>query len=337
MNVLLFAGLTLRELVRRRLVAAVAVLTLVIVAFTAWGMHRLATAVVDGAPLPEPAVRSAAAGIVILLAFLFSFVVALAAALVGAPTMAESIANGEVLAVLARPVRRADVVLGRWLGTLAALAFYVAAAGALELLVVRVTTGYVPPRPLLALAYLCAVGGIVTTGAIALATRLPALAAGIVAAMLFGLAWIGGILESIGLALGQRAARRCGDDGGARIPSDALWRGALYALQPAAFTAAAANFNGGSGSVNPFAVTSSPPQALLWWACAWTVGPCWRPALRRFEARSVMGRRRPAPGCRRVPLARARRDGRRRTRRDICRCADGGCACRFSGDASTFR
>jgi len=82
-NVLLFAGLTLRELVRRRLVAAVGVLTFLIVAFTAWGMHRLATAVVDGAPLAEPAVRATAAGIVIMLAFLFSFVVALGAALVG--------------------------------------------------------------------------------------------------------------------------------------------------------------------------------------------------------------------------------------------------------------
>ena len=271
MNVLLFAGLTLRELMRRRLVAAVALLSLVIAAFTAWGMHHLATAVVDGAPLPEPAVRAAAAGIVILLAFLFSFVVALGAALVGAPAMAESIANGEVLAVLARPVRRADVVLGRWLGTLAALAFYVAAAGTLELLVVRATTGYVPPQPLLALAYLSAVGGIVTTGAIALATRLPALAAGIVAAMLFGLGWIGGILESIGLALGNTRLADAGTIVALVFPSDALWRGALYALQPAAFTAAAANINGSGTGINPFAVTSPPPQAILWWAFAWTV------------------------------------------------------------------
>jgi ABC-type transport system involved in multi-copper enzyme maturation permease subunit len=270
-NVLLFAGLTLRELVRRRLVAAVAVLTLAIAGFTAWGMHRLVTVVVDGATLPQPAVRATAAGIVILLAFLFSFVVALGAALAGAPAMAESIANGEVLAVLARPVRRADIVLGRWLGTFTALACYVAAAGALELLVVRAATGYAPPQPLLALAYLSAVGGIVTTAAIALATRLPALAAGIVAAMLFGLAWIGGILESIGLALGNTSLADAGTIVALVFPSDALWRGALYALQPAAFTAAAANINGSGTGVNPFAVTSAPPVAILWWACAWTV------------------------------------------------------------------
>ncbi|HTD38039.1 MAG TPA: hypothetical protein VK669_11030, partial [Candidatus Limnocylindrales bacterium] len=186
MNVLLFASLTLRELMRRRLVAAAGVLTLAIVAFTAWGMHRLATAVVDGQPIGEPAVRATAAGIVILLAFLFSFVLALGAALIGAPAMAESIANGEILAVLARPVRRAEIVLGRWLGTVLALAIYVAAAGGIELLVVRAATGYVPPHPLDALGFLAGVAAVVTTAAVALATRLPALAAGIVAAMLFG-------------------------------------------------------------------------------------------------------------------------------------------------------
>ncbi len=183
MNVLLFAGLTLRELVRRRLVAAVALLTVAIVGFTAWGLHRLATAVVDGAPIAEPGVRAAAAGIVIMLAFLFSFVIALGAALVAAPAMAESIANGEILAVLARPVRRAEIALGRWLGTVVAIALYVAVAGGLELLVVRAITGYVPPHPLHALAYLAGAGAVVTTAAIALAARLPALAAGIVAAL----------------------------------------------------------------------------------------------------------------------------------------------------------
>jgi ABC-type transport system involved in multi-copper enzyme maturation permease subunit len=271
MTVLLFAGLTLRELARRRLVAAVALLTLAIVAFTAWGLQRLATAVVDGAPIADPGKHAAAAGIVILLAFLFSFVLALGAALVGAPAMAESIANGEILAVLARPLRRADVALGRWLGTVVALAIYVAVAGGVELLVVRVTTGYVPPRPLEALGYLCALAAVVTTAAVALASRLPALAAGIVAALLFGLAWIGGIMESIGLALGNERLADAGTVVALVFPSDALWRGALYALQPAVFTAVAANANGSGTAVNPFSVTSPPPPAMLAWAIGWVV------------------------------------------------------------------
>jgi ABC-type transport system involved in multi-copper enzyme maturation permease subunit len=271
MNVVLFAGLTLRELLRRRLVTAAGVLTVVIVAFTAWGMHRLATAVVGGEPIGEPAVRTAAASIVMLLAFLFSFVLALGAALIGGPAMAESIANGEILAVLARPVRRAEIVLGRWTGTVLALAVYAAVAGGVELLVVRAATGYAPPHPLTALAFLAGAAAVVTTAAIALATRLPALAAGVVAAMLFGLAWIGGIVETIGLTMGNQRLADAGTVVALVFPSDALWRGALYALQPAAFTAAAAN-QSASGVVNPFNVISPPPPAaLLAWACGWIV------------------------------------------------------------------
>lgn len=269
MNVLLFAALTLRELVRRRLVAAVALLTLAIAAFTAWGMHRLATAVIDGVPIAEPAVRTTAAGIVIMLAFLFSFVVALGAALIGAPAMGESIASGEILAVAARPVRRAEIALGRWLGTVLALALYVAAAGGLELLTVRIFTGYVPPEPLAALGYLAASGAVVSTAAIALAARLPALAAGIVAAMCFGLAWIAGIVQSIGIALGNDRLADAGTLVTLLFPSDAMWRGALYALQPAVFTAAAASANASGTAVNPFGATAAPGNPLLAWTAGW--------------------------------------------------------------------
>jgi len=269
-TVLLFAGLTLRELVRRRLVVAVALLTLVIVGFTAWGLHRLAGATVGGAPIPTAGLRATAAGIVILLAFLFSFVLAIGAALVGAPALAESVANGEILAVLARPIRRADVVLGRWLGTLAALALYVTAAGGCELLVVRAATGYVPPHPLAALAYLTGLAAVVTTAAIALAARLPALTAGIVAALLFALAWVGGIVEAIGLGFGNAGLADAGTLVTLAFPSDALWRGALYALQPAVFTAAAATTGANAATaVNPFTVAAPPPAALLAWACGW--------------------------------------------------------------------
>ena len=269
MTIALFAGTTLRELVRRRLVAAVGLVTLAIVAFTAWGLHRLATTIVDGAPIAEPGVHAAAAGIVLLLAFLFSFAIALGAALAAAPAIANEMTNGEILALLARPIRRAEVVIGRWLGVLIAMAAYIACAGGTELLVVRLTTGYVPPHPVMALAFLCALAAVVTTAAVALASRLPAIAAGIVAAMLFGLAWIAGIIESVGLALGNQHLADAATVVALVFPSDALWRGALFALQPAVFAAATATAS--ATSVNPFSVTALPPPAMLVWAGGWVV------------------------------------------------------------------
>ena len=285
MNVALFAALTLRELARRKLVIAVAILTAIIIGFTGWGLHRLATAVVNGAPIAQPGVRATAAGIVMLLAFLFSFVLALGAALVGAPALAESVANGEILALLARPVRRAEVVAGRWLGTLIALAVFVTCAGGVELLVVRAMTGYVPPHPLVALAYLCGVAAVVATAAIALASRLPALSAGIVAAMLFGLAWIGGIVQSVGQLFGNASLADAGTVASLVFPSDALWRGALFALQPAVFTAAAAVANA-AAAPNPFSVTAPPPPAMLWWSAGW-IAAVFAAAIALFRTRDL--------------------------------------------------
>ena len=267
MTALLFAELTLRELVRRRLAAAIGILTLAIAAFTAWGMSRLAGATANGAPLPAVAVHGAAAGIVMVLAFFFSFVVALGAALIAAPALGESVANGEILALLARPIRRVDVLAGRWLGAVAALWAYVALAGGVELAIVRAATGYAPPHPLVALLYLGGEAAVVATAAIALAARLPPIAAGAIAAVAFGIAWIGGIVEAVGAALGNAGVADAGTIVGLLFPSDALWRGALYALQPAVLRAATAT--GMLPSGNPFSIAAPPPPALVGWALAW--------------------------------------------------------------------
>ena len=48
--------------------------------------------------------------------FMFSFVLALGAAFVGAPSIHNDVESGVMLAILPRPVRRSEVVLGKWLG-----------------------------------------------------------------------------------------------------------------------------------------------------------------------------------------------------------------------------
>jgi len=165
----LIARMQVRELVRRRLALVAALLTVVIVALTAWGLHSLVHHVGPrGTVLPEPMVRGAAAVIVILLAFFFTIALATAGALVAAPALAGEIESGVALAVLARSIRRSDVVAGKCLGTLLSIAVYALVAGALELAVVRAVTGYTPPHPLGALAYLFAIATVICTAALAL-------------------------------------------------------------------------------------------------------------------------------------------------------------------------
>ncbi|MFN2460129.1 MAG: ABC transporter permease [Candidatus Velthaea sp.] len=267
MTALLVARMQWRELARRRLALVAALLTATVALLTAWGLNALVHHPVRGELPPEPMVRAASAVIVILLAFFFTIVLATGGALIASPALAGEIESGVALAILARPIRRADVVLGKWLGTLVAIAAYALAAGGLELAVIRAVTGYVPPHPLAALAYLVGVAAVICTAALALSARLPSLAAGVVAVLLYGVAWIGGILGALGAAFGNERLADIATIVALVFPSDALWRGAVFALEPAVF--AAASNTSVAGSFNPFGVGAPPTPAMLLWSVGW--------------------------------------------------------------------
>src|SRR6058998_2779853 len=144
--ILTFARLTIWEAARRRLLIALVLLTLAIVVVTSFGFSRLWTINQGGVPIGEVEVRLIASQLLVLVAFMFSFVLALSSVMVAAPSISGDIESGLVLSLLARPVRRFDVTLGKWLGLAVLVVCYAAGAGGLELLGVDLTTGYVPPH-----------------------------------------------------------------------------------------------------------------------------------------------------------------------------------------------
>src|SRR5437870_4254325 len=86
MPLLVIARLTLREAARRRLLHAVAILTVLVIGLTGWGISRIAGLRTGGGqPLPHSEVGAAAAGLVTMLAYTFSFVLAIGAAFLAAP------------------------------------------------------------------------------------------------------------------------------------------------------------------------------------------------------------------------------------------------------------
>ena len=108
MHVLTIARLTVLEASRRKLLLALALLTLVVIVLTSWGFSRLPT--MKGVTSAE--VRVAASQLTILVAFMFSGVLALGSTLVAAPSIASDIESGIALAILPRPIRRSEVLIG---------------------------------------------------------------------------------------------------------------------------------------------------------------------------------------------------------------------------------
>jgi ABC-type transport system involved in multi-copper enzyme maturation permease subunit len=270
MAALTIARLTIREASRRKLLLALAILTVIVIGLTGWGFQHLTTLTnPDGTPIPASELRLATSQVLILVEFMFSGVLALSAVVVASPSISSELESGVALAVLARPVSRYQVVLGKWLGLAALIVVYVAATTALELVVVGLTTGYVPPGPVALAAYISAEGVVVMSLALLLSTLLSGMTAGVVALVLFFLAWIGGVAGAIGEVFGNAGISNAGTISQLLLPTDALWRGSVYELEPVLYRDVLGATTERAG--NPFFVQSPPSIAFLLWTAFWVI------------------------------------------------------------------
>jgi ABC-type transport system involved in multi-copper enzyme maturation permease subunit len=270
--VIAIARVTLLEAFRRRLLWALLGLTILSVLATTWGVGQL-VGLARSSPggLDTLELALGVSQILILVAFMFSFVLAMTGAFLGAPAIASDVESGVVLAVLARPIRRADLVLGRWLGLSIVLFAYALLAGILETFAVGAISGYTPPNPVGAALHVAAEGVVLLTLALLLSTRLPTIAGGAISVVAFGLAWMAGVLGGVGAFFGVPALGLAADVVNVLLPTDLLWRGAVFALEPPAVIVAAGGFGDRRLEANPFYAAVPLTPLEIGWAVGWTL------------------------------------------------------------------
>jgi ABC-type transport system involved in multi-copper enzyme maturation permease subunit len=265
-TVLTLAGLTLREAARRKVLRALAALTFALLALSAWGFSRLGAELESGLGLTSGEARLVASQVLNLVMFGLSLIAALGTAFLAGPTLAGEIESGQALAVLARPVRRTAVLLGKWLGLVAFGSGFVAVAGLAQFLVVRLTVGYWPPDPVAGLALLAAQTTVLLTLGLLLSTVISPMASGIVAVGLFGATWIAGVVGGVGEALGNEGVARVGTVSRMLLPTDGLWRGAMHAFQdPSVWS------QFGVEMASPFLSQAPLTATYLAWAALWVL------------------------------------------------------------------
>src|SRR5207245_10744292 len=98
----------------------------------------------------------------------------------------------------ARPVRRSEVVIGKWLGLAILVAVYAAGAGSLELAAVDWATGYLPPHPVQLLVFVAADGLILLSVGLLLSPRLSGVNAGVIPLVGWLIAWLAGVAGDCG-------------------------------------------------------------------------------------------------------------------------------------------
>jgi ABC-type transport system involved in multi-copper enzyme maturation permease subunit len=282
MTALTVAGLTLREASRRRVIWALAALTVVLLALSAWGFSKLVGLDSNLGTMTSGEARLVASILLNLIMFGMSLIAAIGTAFLAGPTLAGEVESGQALAILARPVRRSHVLLGKWLGLVTFGCGYVLLAGLAQFLVVRATVGYWPPDPVRGLALLAGETIVLLTLALLLSSVVSPMASGIIAVGLFGATWVAGIVGALGGALGNEGVERVGTVSRVLLPTDGLWRGAMNAFQdPSAL------LQMGQGEQGfPFLSEAPLTATYLAWAVVW-IAMIWGLTALSFQRRDI--------------------------------------------------
>lgn len=192
--------------------------------------------------------------------YVANFLVLALAILLPVDTISGEIASGVMQTLASKPIRRGEILLGKWLTYwLMTAAYLVLLAGGVVLAMRTLTpVGEVDIAAALPLMLL----GATTLLTISLAggVMFTTITNGIVAFGFYGLAFIGGWVEQVGAVTRNDVARLIGTAISLASPSDAMWRRAAFELQPRALRELP--------FVSPFTPLSLPSAAMI----VWTLG-----------------------------------------------------------------
>lgn len=261
-NIQILARMTFREAIRRRMVLTGLVLGICFLIIFSIGFRMINAAAFQatsragetaGRVLQKEGIN------VLLLAGLYAvtFLSIAMGALLGADTLAGEINSGTIQTIVTKPVRRSDVVFGKWFGFATLLGLYVILMAGGTVLSVWIQSGYIPLHLPAGLTLIYLEALLVMTVSLTMSSFLSGLATGGVVFGLYGLAFIGGWIEQIGSILQNQTAIKIGIVTSLIIPSEALWRRASYEMQTPL---------SGALGMTPFSAVSVPSGLMIGYA-----------------------------------------------------------------------
>jgi Cu-processing system permease protein len=192
--------------------------------------------------------------------YVIHFLTVMLAIFASVDTVAGEIASHTIQTIVTKPVRRWQVLLGKWLGYAAMLVIYLGLLGGGIMLAVYLQVGYTPPNWFQGLLLLMLEALVLLSLSLLGGTRFSTLTNGVLLFMLYGLAFIGAWVEQIGALLNSHAAVNVGIVTSLLMPVEALWRRAAYLMQPQLLNAIP----------SPFSGTSPPSPAMVAYAALYT-------------------------------------------------------------------
>ena len=267
-DILTIAGLTIREAYRRAILwvaLALSALFLLVYGVGFYYAHLDMLRYTRGVN-----VYSVTAFNFILMAgfYVVAFLGVVIAVLMSVGSLSGEISSHTIQSLATKPIRRASLVLGKWLGLAAMIAPFIVALSLGVTAITWAISGYVPPQVVRAIALLVLQALVMLSLGIAGSTRLSTVANGVFIFLLYGVAFVGGWMEQIGSFTETSAAVEIGIISSLLVPSEAIWKMAAHGMQPTAL--------GGLRIVDamaagPFTVLNPPSLAMLLYAILYTL------------------------------------------------------------------
>ncbi|MBI5035232.1 MAG: ABC transporter permease subunit [Chloroflexi bacterium] len=270
MPTFIIARLTFIEAIRRRILLAAFLLGVAFLILYGVGFYIIRTEAVAERPNTDAINATLMRGGIdnfLALAGLYAvnFLAIAMGALVSADTLAGEINSGTIQALVTKPVHRAEIVLGKWLGFAGLLAMYLVLMAGGVMAVAYVLDGYIVPNPWTGILLIYLETLLIMTITLMCSSMLSTLATGGVIFGMYGIAFIGGWVEQFGALLQNQGAVNIGIVSSLLIPSEALWRRAAYEMTPSIAQVVGISFSG------PMFNASVPSQTMIVYAMGYLV------------------------------------------------------------------
>jgi ABC-type transport system involved in multi-copper enzyme maturation permease subunit len=184
------------------------------------------------------------------------------AVLTSVDTLAGEINSGTMQTLVTKPVRRWEILMGKWLGFALMMTLYLIMMAGGTMALVYWIVDYIAPNAWQALLLLWMNALLLLSVSFFGGSFLSTLANGVLAFGLFGVAFIGGWIEQIGSFLHNQTAVNIGIIASLIIPSEALWKRASHVMQSPLISAM---------GFSPFTSGSVPSPVMVWYAVIYMI------------------------------------------------------------------
>ena len=257
MPIFVIARLTIREAQRRRLLWVALFMGLAFLLVFGLAFHFIRLDIERQVGVSEDL---SFVSVLLLTAGLYAvnLLVNVVAVLVSVTTLSGEIESHTIDAIVTKPIPRWQVVIGKWLGFAVLVLGYQALLVSGLMLIVYLRSGFYMDNIIRGVLMMALAALLVLTVSIAGGTRLSTIANGVMTFMLFGIAFLGGLVEQVGALIRNPAAVNVGIVSSLIMPADSLWKKATAYFQPSDVT--------NPFELGPFAAITEPSTLMVIYA-----------------------------------------------------------------------